>query len=489
MKSLVMGIDIGTQGARVLVVSADGAVRARANQPLPPHQAGLPIGWSEAKPIDWWIALRVCLGRVWADLASEGFGAEDIAALAVDSTSGTILPVDKIGVPQNNALLYNDNRSAPLVPEVRAAAADLETRLGYKVKSSFALPKILWLCREDPSLLDRTEKFIHAVDYVVGRLTGIFGITDHSNALKTGYDLINEEWPAFIEGDLGIPLDKLPRVVSPGATIGPVSSAAAEETRLSTGTLVMAGMTDGTAAQLASGAVDPGAWNSILGTTLVVKGLTRTLLKDPHGRFYSHRHPQGLWMPGGASNTGGEWILRQFPDRDPAALDQAASDYLPTELISYPLVRQGERFPFVAPGAIGFLEGVPLHDMERYAANLEGVAYVEKLAYDGMGELGADIGEQIYVTGGGARSEIWLRVRASVSGSAMVRPAVSETAMGAAILAAGNCLYPDLAAASSEMVKVDLVIEPDLRWTKMYADRYHRFVAACTRRGYLSYEN
>ncbi len=301
---VVIGVDLGTQGARAIAVTREGVPVASAREALPAPGGNLPAEWHEQDPERWWNAVTTCLRRLARSLPRE----TAVSGMAVDSTSGTILPVDGKGDPLCAVLMYNDARSRDLVPDVRRAGADLEARLGFAFDASFALPKILWLARERPEVFARARWFIHAADFIVGRLTGDHGISDSSNALKTGYDVLEGRWPAFIDRDLGIPREKLPRIVPPGTPVGQVHGQGAASSGLPEGTPVLAGATDGTAAQIASGAVEPGAWNSSLGTTLVVKGITRALVRDPQGRIYSHRHPEGWWMPGGASNTGAEWV-------------------------------------------------------------------------------------------------------------------------------------------------------------------------------------
>jgi len=483
---LIMGIDVGTQGARVLVVDAQGRQQASASQPFSlSSSSGLPPGWFEQDADSWWTGVKTCISQTMAALKEEGYDADDVIALSVDSTSGTILPIDEAGKALRPALMYNDSRSTSVLQQVRQFGADLEEKLGYAFKSSFGLPKIVWLRQNEPQLFERSARFIHAADYITGRLSGDFSLSDHSNALKTGFDLIDYRWPDFIERDLGVPLEKLPRIVAPGTPVGNVSARAARETGLSRTTRIVAGMTDGTASQMASGAVTVGEWNSTLGTTLVIKGISRELLKDPLGRFYSHLHPQGMWMPGGASNTGAEWIPKEYPGQNPAELVARAAHFLPTNLIAYPLVRQGERFPFVAPDAQGFIEGTPGDPFELFAAKMEGVAFLERLAYEMMENLGAEIGETIYVTGGGARSDIWLKVRASVLGRRMARPALGEAAIGSALLAASQTLFHSLDEAARQMVSIETIVEPFSDWEPIYEERYQRFCDACRKRGYL----
>ena len=189
-------------------------------------------------------------------------------------------------------------------------------------------------------------------------------------------------------------------------------------------------------------------------------------------------------MPGGASNTGAEWIKIEYAGSDPAEMDRLASAHIPSKVVRYPLVRKGERFPFSNPDAEGFCLGQPASRAEAYAAGLEGLALLERLAFETLEEIGAAVGEQIYVTGGGARSGIWLKVRASTLRRRLLRPAVSETAMGAALLAAAGVWYDSLSQAAKAMVRVEAEFEPDERLAGVYEQKYAVFREEMQRRGY-----
>jgi D-ribulokinase len=482
----VIGIDLGTQGVRCLAVNAKGTELASAQQSIKPTIPGLPDGWVEQDANDWWRATAHCLRELLGKLPPS----TQIVAVSVDSTSGTVLPIDVNGEPLHAALMYNDSRSAGYVPQVRQESAALESQLGYAFNASFALPKIIWLQRECPDVRTQVKRFIHAADFIVGKLCGNYEVSDYSNALKTGYDLINNRWPSFIEEQLGIATSQLPLIIAPGQAIDLVSAIANGETGLPSDCMVIAGATDGTAAQIASGAVDPGAWNSSLGTTLVIKGITRQLLHDPQQRIYSHRHPEGWWMPGGASNTGCEWIMREYVGQDLRQLDAIARTQLPTPLIRYPLARTGERFPFLKPRATGFAiddsgASVTSDHAMYYAAGLEGTAMLERLAYETLTEIGATVGERIHVTGGGSKSSVWLTIRASVLGRQLIRPRTTETAMGAALLAASGSWYRSLGEAARAMITSDLIVEPDPLLMNAYNDRYFRFRRALVEHDYL----
>lgn len=478
----VLGIDLGTQGARAIAVTRDGALLGTAKRDFEASASSLPPGWHEQDPVTWWECVAECLQNLVQSLGPSA----KFSGISVTSTSGTIVPVDQEGQPLYPAIMYNDNRSAEFVAEVHKAGAELEKRLGYAFSSSFGLPKILWLARRQPAVFQSASCFVHAADFIIGHLTDNYGISDYSNALKTGYDLLRLDWPAFIESDLGVPNAKLPQVIAPGEFAGKISRECSRQTGLPQGTPVLAGATDGTAAQIASGAVEPGQWNSALGSTLVLKGISERILLDARGRIYCHRHPQGWWMPGGASNTGAEWIIKEYPGQDPGELDAKAASILPTRLIRYPLARVGERFPFVNPQAQGFCIGEDPDPIQTYGAGMEGVALVERLAYDTLEEIGAVIKGPVYATGGAARSAVWLRIRASTLDKVIVRPRIAETAMGAALLAASNVWFDGLSQAVKTMVHASLAVEPDPRLHEAYSHKYTTFLQELKKRGYAT---
>ena len=346
---------------RALAVAASGEVAAAAKQEFGPSRSGLPRGWHEQDPESWWKAAQSCLAEVAGRL---GKRAQAVAALAVGGTSGTLVCLNDAGEAVRPALMYNDARAGAEAEELCALAADHCRRHGYRFASSFAAARILWLLRHEPETVAATRWFCHQADFIAARLSGRYGFSDYSNALKTGYDLFEERWPDWVEACEGMP-ERLPKVVAPGARLGELSPAAASATGLPAGVAVVAGATDGTAAFLASGAHLPGDDNTTLGTTLVFKRLATGPSASPDGLVYSHKLPDGYWLPGAASNTGGEWIGAQFPGRDPAALDRQAEPLLPSEFVAYPLARTGERFPFACPGAEGFSDPEAASSLER----------------------------------------------------------------------------------------------------------------------------
>ncbi|MER8225774.1 FGGY family carbohydrate kinase [Streptomyces sp. NPDC094143] len=462
-----LGVDLGTQSVRVLLVTADGTVLGSGSAPLTGRRRGVR---HEQDPLRWWAALCAA-SRAALGAAPPG---TPVGGLAVCGTSGTVLLTDGSGRPAGPALMYDDARAAREAARAR--------RAGLAVQDTWALPKALWLLGEyGPGL-----RLAHQPDLIVARLTGTPPPADSSHALKTGYDVAHESWPEAALARLGVPEGLLPEVVRPGTLLGEVRPAAADATGIPAGTPVLAGMTDGCAAQIASGALRPGSWNSVLGTTLVLKGAARDPVRDPTGVVYNHRAPDGTWLPGGASSVGAGALAAHFPDADPAAMDERAAAFEPSSAVAYPLVSPGERFPFRAPEASSLLLGDPADDADRWAALLQGVGFAERLCLDYLHHLGAPLDGPLTFTGGGARSPYWNQLRADILGRPARVPEQTEPALGMAALAAfGASGAGSLAGVAERMVRVRTVLEPRPGRTAAFAEPYTRLVDALRDRGWL----
>jgi sugar (pentulose or hexulose) kinase len=483
---LLIGLDLGTGGVRAMAVTSSGEVAAEAAVAFDPALLAAQPGRHEQPADAWWQATCRATAMLVDRLRAAGHRPEQLAAMAVDGTSGTVVPLDAGGQPLRPAMMYNDPRATAEADRLNALAGDFCRKLGYRFGSSFALAKILWLQGNEPECFRRTKVFVHQADYVVGQLSGVPPRTDYSNALKTGYDLVGDEWPRWIEQLPGV-RERLPAVVAPGTPIGTVTSGSSAQTGLPAGMPVVAGATDGVAAFLASGASRPGDYNTSLGTTLIFKGISRRICRHPQGLIYCHKLPGGLWLPGAASNTGGEWIGVMFPGWDPAAMDAAAASHLPSLVPVYPLTRIGERFPFLCPTARGFFAEEPAAPAARYAAALQGVAFLERLAYDVLDEAAGTVGGEVYSTGGGSRSEVWLRCRANATGRTIHRPACAESAFGAAVLAASGTVYGGLPEAIGRMVHLAQTFLPDPGLVSRYETLYRRFCGELVKRGYFEH--
>ena len=477
-----IGLDVGTQSVRALAVSGTGEILSANSQRLTSRRDG---PRHEQNPEDWWNAIVVACRATLADIPSAA-----IRGVAVDSTSGTILLVDRSGHPLTPGLMHDDNRAIDEAKRVNEVGAEVWATLGYQMQPSWALPKLVWMLHGYKDIIYPTNttiqegiKVAHQTDFINRHLIGHEVFTDTSSSLKMGYDLIKNSWPQEVFTQLHIPEEILPDVVLSGTQIGIVCAQATRETGIPEGTPVIAGMTDSCAAQIGAGALSLGSWNSVLGTTLAFKGVTQELIRDPAGVMYSHRSPDGGWLPGGASGSGAGVLSIYFPDRDLDALSTQAMQREPASIVAYPLASYGERFPFSVPTAERFLLGEPTDEIDLYAALLQGVAFVERLSFDYLDMLGAPIDGELSLTGGGARSRYWCQLRADVLGRPVRIPENAEAALGMAILAAS--VGRRVADVTQEMSRTREVIDPRPDRIGRFREPYVRLINELEHRGWV----
>jgi sugar (pentulose or hexulose) kinase len=165
-------------------------------------------------------------------------------------------------------MLYDDGRASAIASELNRRLPDGQAG----INASFSLAKALWVRQEDPFVWDRAAYILHPADWLAAKLTGNWGVSDYSDALKLGYDQETAGWIAAVSL-ADIPASMLPKVVAPGDQVGVVSALASAETGLNFGVPVLAGASDGLASLIGSGASEPGDANTTLGTTLVWKVL------------------------------------------------------------------------------------------------------------------------------------------------------------------------------------------------------------------------
>ncbi len=465
---LFMGIDIGTQGARCVVADETGKIHAAHSVAFETLNIATREGWYEQSPAHWIAAAKTAIKACTAALPNP----QAIMAVSIDGTSGTIVALDENMQPLTNGIMYNDPRARAQAAVIHDKMGHIEKKLGYRFSASFSLPRILYIHDEMPEIYAGTRLFAHQADYVAGMLCGEYAVSDYSNALKTGYDLIGNCWPGEYESELGIDLRKLPRIVAPGAAIAHLTKAACEELGLPETAIVVGGSTDGYASALAAGAVGEGSWASIIGTTFVLKGVTKQLVIDPSGASYSHKLPSGEWLLGGAANLGGRVLNAARGGKSFDEMNVRSEALIPTGVRCYPLTGRGERFPFALPDCEAFYVG-DVTGGRLYPAIMEGIGFAERMALQRMEKLGCTVGDTICAAGGACRSDLWLKIRASILRREMRVPEAVDAAMGSALLAASNYMG-GLTKTAGRMIRCAKAVEPDLA----LADRYDEIYAA-----------
>jgi sugar (pentulose or hexulose) kinase len=412
-----LGIDIGTSGVRAVAMDRTGAVIGEAAQPM--TLPILEVGQIAQDPQVWWQALETALDLLLAKVAPR-----EVEAIAVDGTSGTILPVGEAGKPLGLALMYNDPSAAELAKGLAAHAPLQTAALGA------TSPLARALTFKD---IRGLKRILHQADWIAGRLSGRFDVSDENNALKTGYDPLARNWPDWI-GKAGLDAALLPQVVPAGTKIGTVSAETAKRFRFPESAAIVAGTTDGCAAFLATGAAEGGDGVTSLGTTLTIKLLSDKPVFAPEYGIYSHRIGD-RWLAGGASNTGGAALQKYFTRARMSQLEAKLDPAKPTGLDYYPSPQAGERFPVNDPAYPPKVDPRPVDDAVFFLGLLEGIAKIEALGYRRLAELGATPLARLRSVGGGAANAAWSEIRKRAMGVPFLTSASQETAAGAARLA------------------------------------------------------
>ena len=465
MRALI-GLDIGTTGAKAVAVSPDGAIlgRAEANYPLLTPKAG----WAEQDPEEWWAAAERALGEL---------GGESPLAIGLSGQMHGLVALDAHDRVLRPAILWNDQRteSECAAIEERLGRERLIELTGNRALTGFTAPKLLWLRREEPDVSRRVAHVMLPKDYVRLRLTGerVTDVSDASGTLL--FDVGKRDWSRDLLDALEVPAEWLPL-----AAESPVPSGTTVD-----GVVVAAGAGDQAAAAVGVGVTRTGRLSIVLGTSGVVFGVLPEYRADRDARLHVFCHAvPGTWHAMGVmlSAAGSlRWL------RDAAGgvsykrlLAEAAAWPPATEGLLFAPYLAGERTPHADPGARGAFVGLALrHDRGALVrAVLEGVAFALRDSLELVRELGLDV-QEARVSGGGARGELWLRILASVLGIPLSLTAVEEgSAYGAALLAgvAGG-VFRSVEDAVERCVSVRGTVEPDPAWVTAYDEAYLRFRA------------
>lgn len=418
--SLFIGIDLGTSGCRMVAVDSDGNNIASIRDDLP--KSSIIDGHRCQQPEDWWQSVK----RLFKMLLTQ-INPASVKTISVNGTSGTVLLIDINGVPLSPGYMYNDNANEKSTNKISSLAPENSGAHG----SSSGLAKCL-------SLLDEHQncdiyRCVNQADWIAGKLLECFDFSDENNSLKMGYDPVTRCWPEWMQS-LNC-LQYLPsKIYEPGTPIGTIAPTIAAKFGLNSDLQIIAGTTDSIAAFIATGSNQVGDAVTSLGSTLAIKLINDKPIFAPTFGVYSHRLGD-TWLVGGASNSGGAAILSCL---NQAEIDLLTPDLNPDQLTGldyYPLPGKGERFPVYDPEMQPRLTPRPEDNRIYFQAILEGIARIEKQAYDKLKELGAVYPRQIVTMGGGSRNEAWREIREQFCQCPVINAEQSDAAYGSALLA------------------------------------------------------
>ncbi len=415
---LFAGIDLGTSGCRLICIDTYKNIHSNSSIQYPLD--------CKQTPDLWWNSVS----KLFAELPNNI--KKQIVALAIDGTSGSILLTDKKGQATSSTLMYNDLRA---IEEAEMIEQLLPIDNGGQGASG-SLSRLLWLLKNEPS--SSHAHALHQADFMLGKFSNNFTLSDENNCLKLGYDVINRCWPVSELSDLEVDLKLLPEVHQTGTPVSRIDKQVAKQFGLPDNIQLVSGTTDSIAAFIATGANETGHAVTSLGSTLVVKQISDTPLFAPEYGIYSHRFVsdgKDKWLVGGASNSGGKVLRYFFNEYKMRSLSNKLDTSNYTGLNYYPLLENGERFPISDANKIPKLTPRPEDEVLFLQGMLEGIASIEQQAYKKLQQLGASPIHSVTTVGGGSENDAWTEIRRKLLGVEMLKGVQTEAAFGSALIA------------------------------------------------------
>jgi len=461
---LIAGLDVGTTGCKVTVFTPDGKCLGREYRTYKTRRT------ENVHEVDAEALAEGVLEVVEA--ASARFGKID--AMGVASFGEAFVLADGDGKPLRPILLCTDSRGAE---ECRAFSASFgEERAarisGVKPSESYSLPKLMWLKAHESDVFAKAKYAMLVEDYVIYLLTGE-RIIDYSLATRTmAFDIHAMEWSRKILDAAGIPVEMLSRPV-PTGTVAGISRG---------GIKVVAAGHDQVACAVGAGVIEPGMAAEGAGT---VECITPVFGEIPETlRFQQDNYcvvPYfGNYVSYAYSYTGGEllrWCADDICGRSHEEL-QTGEYEGPTGLLVLPYLA-GAATPYMDSGAKGAIVGLTLGTKGRdvYLACMEAVAYEMRVNIERLAASGVRF-DRLVATGGGAKSKLWMQMKADVLGIPFDALEVEDAGtVGCAMMAGVACgVYPDLDAACSAMVRRVGSYVPNMTRHEAYSRVYERYV-------------
>ncbi len=483
-----IGIDIGTTGAKTILIDEKGKLKGKTMVDYPLHHPK--PGWAEQNPEDWWEATKESIRRAMVESRVKK---EDVNGIGLSGQMHGTVFLDEQNRVLRPAILWCDQRTADecdYITETVGKERLIELTCNPAL-TGFSAPKIIWLRKNEPETYGKVKKILLPKDYIRFKLTGDFAgeVSDASGTLL--FDVVNRKWSNEVLRILEIPIEWLPKIYESPEPSTSLSKTVADEIGLQEGTAVVGGGGDQASGGIGNGIVREGIISTALGTSGVVFASTDTPKLDKSARVHTFCHAapnkwhiMGVMLSAGGSfqwyrNVLGKKEIEEAKKKgiDPYDILTAEAERAPVGsegLIFLPYLT-GERTPYPDPYAKGVFFGLtPRHKKEYLTrAVMEGVTYGLRDSLEIIRGMGVEV-KEIRASGGGARSRLWRQMQADMFNSRVVTIDKDEgPAFGVALLAAvGTGAYSSPAEACDATILIDSEVEPIKANTAIYDEFY-----------------
>lgn len=478
-KKYILAIDIGTSGCKISLFDIYGEVVGSYLGEYKTYYDRSNIVEQDAT--DWW--RQVCLGIKHIKQTSE-IDVHNIVGIGVDGHSWACLPVGQDGVLLRRAMIWLDRRAESQVQYLKDSigATTLLNTNGNPPDAAYVTPKILWMKDNEPDIYKKTYQFLQSNSYIVYQLTGVFS-QDYSQGY--GFSFFNIHtgtWDLDMAQELGISLDLLPPLYHCHQVVGHVTKAAARATGLVEGIPVVAGGLDAACSTLGAGVYQPGQTQEQGGQAGGMSIQVAEPLIHPKLILGYHVIPNQWLLQGGTVGGGGvlRWFKQEMDIPSYEIMSNAAAEINPgSEGLLFLPYMAGERSPIWNSNARGVWFGMSYNKSKAHLIRsmMEGVGYSLLHNLETAAEVDAKVLE-LRGVGGSANSDVWMQIKADITGKRIVIPyADHATSLGAAMLAGvGVGIYRDFPEAVSKNVKVTRVYEPNFDNHKLYQKYYKLYL-------------
>ncbi len=472
-RDLLLAIDVGTGSVRAALLTAGGETVAFAAEE---HEQIVPqFGWSEQRPADWWTGAVSVIRRVLDGISG---GAARVAAVGACGQMHATVLVDSDGRSALDAVpLWNDKRNRVEVDRF-SAGHDWQHLLplaGNPPSVAWWGFKLQWLQEHRPEAYERARMVLSPKDWINFRLTGAVA-TDAPEASCTYlYGVGTGRWSEALCQRLGVDPALLPPIREPFEVLATVSASAAAETGLEPGIPVVVGISDYPAALLGSGVIAPGLASDVTGTSTLLTLCAEAPVLDPIVSNVRGALPN--WSAFTILDAGGDamrWARRAFHEKEydyDHIVALAGSAPAGAGMLLFLPYLNGERLGSRTNARAQFIGLTSGHGTGHlHRAVMEGVAFAAARNLRIMQAAGNRLDHMI-AAGGGARTRLWLEIKASIYGCTILTTAEKESGLlGCAMLAGtGVGFYPDLATAVTRLVQFSGEIQPNPAWSDIYA--------------------
>lgn len=483
----IAGLDIGTTGCKLTVFDEDGVWLGKAYRDYPVRRA---VGGHE-------IDVSAIMGGVYAVIVEMAAQHPDLAGIGVTSFGETFVMTDELGTLLHPAMLYTDPRGGLECRELaeRLGEKHIAEITGLRPHEMYSISKMMWIKKNHPEVYEAARHIFLIEDYVVWHLTGISQI-DYSLATRTmAFDINTLVWSREIFDAAGIDMSLLSKPVPTGTSAGTVTPAIAQKTGLSPSTQIVSVSHDQVAAAVGAGAFDSDLAVDGAGTVECLTPIYDSVpdVETMYNGYFSivpYVIP-GKYVAYAFSYTGGalvQWFVDNLAKEEARIAKKMAipvnqlleEEYArdePTGLLVLPHFA-GAATPYMDTGSKGAIIGLTASTTaaELYRACLEGVAYEMRLNAEALAGSGVHY-ERLNATGGGARSKVWMQIKADVLNVPItaLKTADAGTVGSAMLTGTAIGMFPDLEDAAAHMVEETATYYPRPEMHKQYTKIYERY--------------